>query len=99
MIIVLPLCPNLRGLLVFGPIIRDTRSCEGLADLLRNSAPRHGFNVSQDDGFQVLTTGRAGRTPFLHEASTAGKTCVTRAVSANLSLNRDRLRRRISVPA
>jgi hypothetical protein len=98
-IIVLPLCPNLRGLLGFGPIIRDTRSCEGLADLLRNSAPRHGFSLSRDGWFPILATGGAGRTPFLHEASTAGKTCVTRAVSANLSLNRDRLRRRISVPA
>jgi hypothetical protein len=95
----LPLCPNLRGLLVFGPIIRDARSCESLADFVRKSAPRHGFNLSQNDGSQIFTTGGAGRALFIHEVFTPGEKCVTCAVVKNLLLNRDGLRRRIPAPA
>jgi len=41
------------------------------------SAPRYGFNLSQDDGLQTPTAGEARRTVFLHETSTPGERCIT----------------------
>jgi hypothetical protein len=47
----LPLCRNLRLLLVSGPIVRANGSTESLALFVRNNAPQNGFKLSQDGKF------------------------------------------------
>jgi hypothetical protein len=85
----LPLCPRLKGLLIFGPIVRSDGSCESLAQFLRTSAPLHGFTVSPNGGLQHNGTERRF---FIHEVDTPGENCVTCRVVKNLFANRDELR-------
>ena len=91
----LPLCPKLRLLLVFGPIVRANGSIESLAQFLRNNAPQNGFKASQDGGswsFKHLDTGKS---ICVHEVSTPGEKCITCRVVKNLHAHRDDLRRRL----
>jgi hypothetical protein len=92
----LPLCPNLRLLLVFGPIVRANGSTESLAQFLRNNAPQNGFKVSQDGKFWVFKHLDTGKTVCVHEVSMPGEKCVTCRVVKNLHANRNELRRRLS---
>ncbi len=90
----LPLCPDLRLLLTFGPLVREDGSKESLARFLVNQAPRHDFTASRDGIFWVCKrpgTG-AGNPLFIHEVSWPGEKCVTCGVIKNLSAHRDRLR-------
>jgi hypothetical protein len=90
------LCPNLRLLLVFGPIVRANGSTESLAQFLRNNAPRNGFKVSQDGKFCSFKHLDAGKTICVHEVSIPGEKCITCRVVKNLHLHRHELRRRLS---
>jgi hypothetical protein len=63
----LPLCPNLRLLLTFGPIVRKNGSTESLAQFLRNNAPKNGFTVSQDSKFWTLKHLDTGKRVCVHE--------------------------------
>ena len=89
------LCPNLRLLLVFGPIVRANGSTESLAQFLRNNAPQNGFKVSQDGGFWSFKHLDAGKTICVHEVSTPGEKCITCRVVKNLHAHRHELRRRL----
>jgi hypothetical protein len=84
----LPLCPRLKGLLIFGPIVRSDGSCENLAQFLRDQAPRHGFTVLPK-GIEHDATKRRF---FIHEVETPGEKCITCRVVKNLYANRDELR-------
>jgi len=65
----LPLCPRLRGLLTFGPVIRANGCPESLAGFVRKSAPRHGFTVLPDGGLSHASNERPPRGYFLHEVA------------------------------
>jgi len=86
----LPLCPRLKGLFVFGPVVRNDGSFEGLAQFLRTRAPRYDFTVNPDGGLEHNDTKRRF---FIHEVETPGENCVTCRVVKNLYANRDELRR------
>jgi len=89
----LPLCPKLRGLLVYGPVVRHDGSTESLAAFVRKSAPRHGFSVLPDGGLSL--EGEEPRAFFLHEVASPDMGTVTERVVANLTQHRDDLRRKI----
>ncbi len=91
----LPLCSNLRLLLVFGPIIRANGSTESLAQFLKNNAPQNGFKVSQDGEFWSFRHLDSGKTICVHEVSTPGEKCITCRVVKNLHAHRHELRRRL----
>ncbi|MGA2869817.1 MAG: hypothetical protein ABSF34_11750, partial [Verrucomicrobiota bacterium] len=85
----------LRLLLVFGPIVRANGSTESLAQFLRNNAPQHGFNVSQDGNFWSFKHLDTRKTICGHEVSTPGERCITCRVVKNLHLHRRDLRERL----
>ena len=91
----LPLCPNLRLLLVFGPIVRANGSTESLAQFLRNNAPQNDFKVSQDGEFWSFKHLDSGKTIYVHEVSTPGEKFITCRVVKNLHAHRHELRRRL----
>ncbi|MFZ0827256.1 MAG: hypothetical protein WAO02_07515 [Verrucomicrobiia bacterium] len=91
----LPLCPNLRLLLVFGPIVCANGSTESLAQFLKNDAPQNGFKVLQDGKFWVFNHQDTGKTVCVHEVSTPGEKCITCRVVKNLHAHRDEVRQRI----
>jgi hypothetical protein len=91
----LPLSSKLRGLLVFGPVIRHDGSTESLAGFVRKSAPRHGFRVLPDGGLCHESKGQTPMEFFLHEVTAEGKGTVTEQVVANLTQHRDELRQKI----
>jgi hypothetical protein len=91
----LMLSPNLRLLLVFGPIVRANGSTESLAQFLRNVAPQNGFKVSQDGEFWLFKHLDTGKTIYVHEVSTPGEKCITCRVVKNLHIHRHELRRRL----
>ena len=88
------LCPKLRLLLVFGPIVRANGSTESLAQFLRNNAPQNDFKVSQDGEFWSFKHLDSGKTIYVHEVSMPGEKCVTCRVVKNLHVHRHELRRR-----
>ena len=88
----LPLCENLRLLLLFGPVLRPDGSIENLTQFLRQQAPQYGFNVLENGELRHTETGRVF---FLHEADTGEKETVTCRVVKNLSAHRDELLRQI----
>ena len=85
----LPLCENLRLLLVFGPIVRSDGSTGNLAQFLKDQAQNHGFNVLQHGDLQHAETGRMF---FFHEADTHLKESVTIRVERNLTVHGNELR-------
>jgi hypothetical protein len=91
----LPLCSKLRGLLVFGPVVRHDGSTESLAAFIRKSAPRHGFRVLPDGGIGCEPKGQPQRKLFLHEVASPDMGTITEQVVANLTQHRDGLHRRI----
>lgn len=93
----LPLCPKLRGLLVFGPVVRHNGSIESLAGFVRKSAPRHGFSVLPNGGLGVAGMSGAGRSFFLHEVQTAGGRMRTEQGVENLGQQRDSLRQKLAL--
>jgi hypothetical protein len=95
----LPLCPRLRGLLVFGPVVRCNGSTESLAGFIRKSAPRHGFSVLPDGGLRVAAPGETGRSFFVHEVCASGRGTITEQVVANLRSHRVALRGQIEAIA
>jgi hypothetical protein len=91
----LPLCPNLRLLLIFGPIIRANGSTEPLVRFLRRRAQHHDFTVLPDGRLQDIKTRKA---LLVHEADTPNEKCITCRVVKNLHLHRQDLRQRIGFP-
>jgi hypothetical protein len=94
----LPLCPKLRGLLTFGPIIRSNGQPESLVGFVRKSAPHHGFKVLPDGGLCHESKQQPPRKLFLHDATARGLGTVTERVVANLTQHRDELCRKIHLP-
>lgn len=92
----LPLCPKLRGLLVYGPVVRYDGSTEGLAAFVRKCAPRHGFKVSPNGGLALETEGAQRHEWFLHEVPSADESTVAEQVMDDLTRHRDELRRKIN---
>jgi len=88
----LPLCENLRLLLVFGPVLRPDGSIGNLAQFLMQHAPHHGFTLSERGDFRHTETGRVF---FVHEADTRSEGSVTSRVVKNLTVHREELRRRL----
>jgi len=86
----LPICENLRLLLVFGPILRPDGSIGNLAHFLRNQAPQHGFTLTELGNLQHTETGKL---LVVHEADTRNEKCVTCRVVKNLHTHRHELRR------
>ena len=91
----LPLCPNLRLLLVFGPIVRADGSKESLARFLINITSQNGFKVSTDGGFWSFKHLDTGKAICVHEVSMPGEKCITCRVVKNLDIHRHELRRRL----
>lgn len=91
----LPLCPNLRGLLVFGPVVRHNGSTESLARFVRKSAPRHGFTVLPEGGMSHGLNENASRKFFLHEIVEPGAGSIKEKIIANLTQHGEMLRGRI----
>jgi len=91
----LPLCPKLRGLLVFGPVVRHNGSTESLAAFVRKSAPRHGFRISPDGGLSQEWKGQAQMRFFLQDVTSRSEDTITGQVVASLTQHRDDLRRKI----
>jgi hypothetical protein len=94
----LPLCPHLRGLLVFGPVVRADGTTERLAGFIRKSAPRHGFRVLPDGGIACELARQPPKQLFLHEVPATGVGSVKDQVLKNLTRNRECLNRRIQFP-
>ena len=92
-------CPKLRGLLVFGPIVRANGLKDSLAGFVRRSAPRHGFSVLPHGGLRVAAPGETGRSFFLHEVCASGHGTLTEQVVENLRLHRPVLCGRIEAGA
>jgi hypothetical protein len=92
----LPLCPNLRLLLVFGPIVRANGSTESLTQFLKNNAPRNGFKVSYDGEFWSFKHLDSGKTIYVHEVSMPGEKCVTCRVVKNFHAHDHELHRRFA---
>jgi len=91
----LPLCPKLRGLLVYGPVVRHNGQTESLAAFVRKSAPRHGFRVLPDGGLCLEAEGQPRRAWFLHEVASTDMGTVTERVVADLTQHQTTLRRKI----
>lgn len=94
----LPLCPNLRGLLVFGPVVRSDGTPESLAGFIRKSAPRHGFKVLADGGLVFDQAGQPPRRFFLHEVSSPHRGSVVGRVKESLARDLDHLKRLLQLP-
>lgn len=96
----LPLCPNLRVLLTFGPMVGETRGrLEGLLGFLFTIAPKHGFKTLKDQGLWKLWHEPTNRVFVVHDADTRTDKCITCRVVKNLFENRDALRASLSSPA
>ncbi len=91
----LPLCPNLRGLLVFGPVVRHDDSTESLAVFIRKSAPRHGFSVLPDSSLNCEMKRLPNRSFFLHEVAALGAGTITEQVMTNLTQHHTNLHQSI----
>ena len=90
------LCPNLRMLLTFGPIVGAQRRTENLFGFVYAAAPAHGFRVIQDEGFWKLWHEPTRRVFLLHDADTPDEKCITCRVVKNLHTHRDELRSRLA---
>ena len=91
------LCPNLRVLLTFGPVVRADSITESLTQFLKSHAPHHGFSFSSDgNGWAVRHTG-TGRIIHVHEADQRDGTSVTSRVVENLRIHGQDLRQRITL--
>jgi hypothetical protein len=81
----LPLCPKLKGLLVFGPVVRHDGSTESLAEFIHKSAPRRGFKLLPDGELRVGVPNEAGRSFFMHEVCASGRGTITGQVVENMN--------------
>jgi hypothetical protein len=88
------LCPKLRLLLIFGPIIRADGSKESLAQFVRNNAPQNGFKLLQDGKYWVFKYLDTGKAICVHEVSMPGEKDVACRVVKNLEIHSPELRRR-----
>ena len=87
------LCPKLRILLTFGPIVGETRGRpEGLFGFLFATAPRHGFKMVKDQDLWKLWHEPTSREFVVHDADTQDEKCLTCRVVKNLHEHRDILR-------
>src|ERR1041385_3551514 len=77
----IPLLPFLKGILVFGPIVRSDGSCESLAQFVRHQATNNGFTVVPTGNLRHVQTGREF---FIHEADTPGEKCIGWRLAKNL---------------
>lgn len=87
------LCPSLRLLLTFGPIVGESRGRpEGLFGFLFATAPKHGFKMLKDQDLWKLWHEPTSREFVVHDADTQGEKCITCRVVKDLHENRDALR-------
>ena len=89
------LCPNLKLLLTFGPIVGKVRRPESLSSFLFAAAAGHGFRVLQDEADWKLWHETTGRAFLVHDADMPGEKYVTCRVMKNLHAHRYDLRRRL----
>lgn len=89
------LCPNLRLLLTFGPIVGVGGQPESLFGFLVDAAPKHGFRVLPEEGSWQLWHEPTGKVILVHDADTPDEKCVTCRVVKNLHAHRNELRRRL----
>jgi len=94
----LPLCPELRVLLTFGPVVRHDGTKESLADYLRRSAPRHGFTVLPDGSLCTSGKGHTPRAFYLHEVKASGQGTLEAQFIRDLTLHRTRLLKELARP-
>ena len=85
------LCPNLKILLTFGPIVGTNRQPESLASFLYACAPVHGFSVHQEQERWSLRHEPTGRVILVHNADTPDEKCITCRVVKNLHAHRAEL--------
>lgn len=86
------LCPKLKLLLTFGPIVGEDRRPESLFGHLFDAAPGHGFRVFQDETSWKLWHEPTGKVLLVHDADTPGEKCITCRVVKNLHAHRHELR-------
>jgi hypothetical protein len=89
------LCPNLRLLLTFGPMIRADGSTESLVQFLKSRAPQNGFTVLPDGHGWSLVHTKTKRVFTVHHSDTPGEKGVTNRVVKYLRAHRDELQRRL----
>jgi hypothetical protein len=92
----LPLCRDLRVLLIFGPIVAQNGRPESLFRFLLEFAPAHGFSVVQDEQRHFLRHLQTGRDFVVHEADTPGESCITCRVARNLMKHKQTLKRSLA---
>ena len=84
----LPLCPNLRLLLTFGPMVRADGSIESLSQFLKSNAPQNGFTLFPSGTGWSLRHEETKRSFCVHNADTPGEKGVTSRVVKNLQAHR-----------
>jgi hypothetical protein len=91
------LCPNLRVLLTFGPIIAEGPRPEGLFGFLFTVASKHGFKMVKQKEVWELWHEPTKKIFLIHDADSPipGEKCVTCRVVKNLYAHRDELRERL----
>ena len=82
------LCPNLRLLLTFGPMVRADGSIESLPQFLKSHAPRNGFSFFPSGTGWSLRHEETKRSFCVHNADTPGEKGVTSRVVKNLQAHR-----------
>ena len=82
------LCPNLRLLLTFGPMVHTNGSIESLSQFLKSHAPRNGFSLFPSGTGWSLRHEETKRSFCVHNADTPGEKGVTSRVVKNLQAHR-----------
>ena len=78
------LCPNLKVLLTFGPIVSADRRPGSLFGFLYSTAPAHGFKAVQNAGYWELWHEATRKVFVIHDADTPDEKCLTCRVVKNL---------------
>mgnify|MGYP003338783539 CR=1 FL=1 len=86
------LCPNLKLLLTFGPIVGANYRSENLFGFLFAAAPRYGFRMLQDESGWQLWHEPTRKVFLVHDADKPDEKCVTCRVVKNIHTFRDQLR-------
>jgi hypothetical protein len=94
----LPLCPKLRLLVTFGPIVCDDNSTERLARFLIHHAPKYDFKASKEGIFWVFNHPDCRAGIYVHEVPMTGEKCFTREVIKNFQRHRHELVKLLGEP-
>lgn len=90
------LCPKLRLLLIFGPVIRVDGSPESLAEFLSRAASQYGFAPSLNGKLWKTIPSQPSKFVYIHEVSWPGEKCVLCRVVKNIYAYRDDLSQKLS---